>query len=154
MYRRLVTLSRMLHNGAGHGTPFVLSTPLARPLARPLACPSMALWDAGRSRAMHGRRRRAAKQWAEGILPTRCPSRRPGEAADFLHQICLSWPAVAGVKRPIVRQQAAQARRVEAARGATGRRASHGRKRWAAKQWAEGILPTRCPPRRPREEAD
>ena len=42
MYRRLVTLSRMLHNGVGHGTPFVLSTPLARPLA----CPSMALWDA------------------------------------------------------------------------------------------------------------
>ena len=44
MYRRLVTLSRMLHDGVGHGTPFVLSTPLARPLA----CPSMALWDAGR----------------------------------------------------------------------------------------------------------
>ena len=38
----------MLHDGVGHGTPFVLSTPLARPLARPLACPSMALWDAGR----------------------------------------------------------------------------------------------------------
>eukprot|EP00964_Phaeocystis_antarctica_P152915 scaffold120976_cov48-Phaeocystis_antarctica.AAC.1 len=34
---------------------------------------------------MHGRRRRAAKQWAEEILPTRCPSRRPREAADFLH---------------------------------------------------------------------
>eukprot|EP00964_Phaeocystis_antarctica_P062963 scaffold37747_cov58-Phaeocystis_antarctica.AAC.3 len=41
----------MLHDGVallplsvGHGTPFVLSTPLARPLA----CPSMALWDAGR----------------------------------------------------------------------------------------------------------
>eukprot|EP00964_Phaeocystis_antarctica_P011847 scaffold6549_cov71-Phaeocystis_antarctica.AAC.2 len=33
-------------------------------------------------RAMHGRKRRAAKQWAEGILPTRCPSRRPREAAD------------------------------------------------------------------------
>ena len=44
MYRRIVPLSRMLHNGVGHGTPFVLSTPLARPLA----CPSMALWDAGR----------------------------------------------------------------------------------------------------------
>ena len=44
MYRRLVPLSRMLHNGVGHGTPFVLSTPLARPLA----CPSMTLWDAGR----------------------------------------------------------------------------------------------------------
>ena len=42
--RRLVTLPRMLHDGVGHGTPFVLSTPLARPLA----CPSMALWDAGR----------------------------------------------------------------------------------------------------------
>eukprot|EP00964_Phaeocystis_antarctica_P021941 scaffold12183_cov68-Phaeocystis_antarctica.AAC.4 len=44
MYRRLVTRSRMLHDGVGHGTPFVFSTPLARPLA----CPSMALWDAGR----------------------------------------------------------------------------------------------------------
>ena len=40
MYRRLVTLSRMLHDGVDHGTPFVLSTPLARPLAYP----SMALW--------------------------------------------------------------------------------------------------------------
>eukprot|EP00964_Phaeocystis_antarctica_P023619 scaffold13191_cov69-Phaeocystis_antarctica.AAC.2 len=29
MYGRLVPLSRMLHNGVGHGTPFVLSTPLA-----------------------------------------------------------------------------------------------------------------------------
>eukprot|EP00964_Phaeocystis_antarctica_P005976 scaffold3261_cov67-Phaeocystis_antarctica.AAC.18 len=45
-------------------------------------------------RAMHGRRRRAAKQWAEGILPTRCPPRRPREAADFLH-----LPLVAGCRR-------------------------------------------------------
>ena len=37
MYRRLVTLSRMLHDhGVGHGTPFVLSTPLARPLGEGL----------------------------------------------------------------------------------------------------------------------
>ena len=97
-------------------------------------------------RAVHGRRRRAAKQWAEGILPTRCPPRRPREAADPLH-----LPLVAGFRRceapdrPAAGCTGETGRRslrrtqIEAARGATGRRASHGRRRRAAKQWAEGI---------------
>eukprot|EP00964_Phaeocystis_antarctica_P027437 scaffold15486_cov60-Phaeocystis_antarctica.AAC.3 len=36
-------------------------------------------------RVMHGRRRRAAKQWDKEDLPTRCPSRRPREEADYLN---------------------------------------------------------------------
>ena len=51
MYRRLVTLSRMLHDGVGHGTPFVLSTPLPRSSARLPKHGAVGL------RAMHGRRR-------------------------------------------------------------------------------------------------
>ena len=104
MYRRLVTLSRMLHDGVGHGTPFVLSTPLARPLA----CPSMALWDAGRCTVGgDGPRSNGLKESCQRGV------RRAGHVRRQIHCIYLSWPAVAGVKRPIVRQQAAQARRVE-----------------------------------------
>ena len=104
MYRRLVTLSRMLHDGVGHGTPFVLSTPLARPLA----CPSMALWDAGRCTVGgDGPRSNGLKESCQRGV------RRAGHVRRQIHCIYLSWPAVAGVKRPIGRQQVAQARRVE-----------------------------------------
>ena len=67
-------------------------------------------------RAMHGRKRRAAKQWAEGILPTRCPSRRPREAADYLN-----LPLVAGFRRCEAPDRPAA--------GCTG---ETGRRRWRA----------------------
>ena len=65
---------------------------------------------------MHGRRRRAEEQWDKEDLLTRVGAtfvRRAGHVRRQIHCIYLSWPAVAGVKRPIGRQQVAQARRVE-----------------------------------------
>ena len=43
--------------------------------------------------------------WPAPVAPTTGGGRLPAA--------CLRWPAVAGVKRPIVRQQAARAGRVE-----------------------------------------
>ena len=51
---------------------------------------------------------RSHAECTRGLLP----SRRPPEAADYLN-LPLRWPAVADVKRLIVRQQAARAGRVE-----------------------------------------
>ena len=76
---------------------------------------------AAERRAMHGRRqRRAAMQYTREPCKrgaTRnarvASSRRTGHRRRQIHCVYLRWPAVAGVKRPIARQQAARAGRVE-----------------------------------------